>query len=105
MRLKMAGLLAAGVLGLAAIAQAGDIKIADELYSQAVQAKKAGRYPDAISKYQASKSNLDASDVMRMVRVFWGIGTTYELMRDCPNAMVTWEEYIRFADGKPGEVA
>jgi outer membrane protein assembly factor BamD (BamD/ComL family) len=105
MRKVIAGLLGAGLLAVGVAAHAGDIKMADELYSQAVAAKKAGRYADALSKYAASRSNLENSDTMRMVRVFWGVGTTYELMRDCPNAITTWEEYIRFADGKQGEAA
>ena len=91
------------VLGLSAGPALADDKSFDALYSEAVKAKKARRYQDAISKFAQAKTQVDASDVHRTVMAFWGLGTTYELMRDCRQAISIWEEYIKFADGKPGE--
>jgi outer membrane protein assembly factor BamD (BamD/ComL family) len=97
-----AGLLLLGLTAGPGMARA-DEKSFDQLYSEAVKAKKQRRFQDAISKFAQAKTQVDASDVHRTVMAFWGLGTTYELMRDCRQAISIWEEYIKFAEGKPGE--
>ena len=104
----MRSLLTRAASGLVLLTLAGTPALADEksfdsLYAEAVKAKKARRYQDAISKFAQAKTQVDGGDVHRTVMAFWGLGTTYELMRDCRNAISIWEEYIKFADGKPGE--
>src|SRR5262245_47807444 len=75
----------------------------DKIYAEAVRHEKARRFQQAVTKFAEAKTQVDASDVHRNVMAFWGIGTSYEALRDCPNAIATWEEYIRYSEGKSGE--